>query len=198
MVSAIEAYQEFMSLRHHFTKEDYDYFKYNGKTRIKSEGFEKRKDFFQFAKLSKHPDLQNFILANIINEPKIWIYDLVSDDECKTVYFNWKRRKESFSYSFKQEISMFPNEMYKDHMKIEFIPLYIKGRISLETLYVLYMLLNIYDIAFIDASDTLMLNEIEFKLKKYKPFMESNFLIDESKILHIAFEKFGFPIKEGD
>jgi hypothetical protein len=196
MVSAIEAYQEFMSLRHHFTKETYDYFKYNGKIRINSDSFEKRRDFFQFQKLSKHPDLQNFILANLLLTPKVWIYELVSDDECKKAYSGWKKRKESFSYFFQQEINIFPNNMYNDYLKIEIIPIYVKGLISLETLYVMYMLFNVYNISFINASDTIILNEMVFKLKKYKPFMEKNFLINESNILNIAFKKFGYPVKK--
>lgn len=196
MVSTIEAYQEFMALRHHFTTESYDYIKYGGKIKIswrENDNFERRKDYFQFQKLSKHPDLQNFILANILQKPKIWIYELNSDESEKT-YIEWKKRKESFSYIFKQEISTFPDNMYKEGYKIELIPSYFQGEICFETLYVLYMFINIYDIAFI--VDNPLFDEIEFKLKKYKPFMERNFLMDENKILNIAFEKFGFPAKE--
>ena len=54
------------------------------------------------------------------------------------------------------------------------------------------MLLNVYGITFI--ADDPLLNDIEFKLKKYKPFMEKNFLTDENKILNITFERFGYPI----
>ena len=198
MTSAIDAYQEFMALRHHFTTESYDYVKYSGKIKFpwrKIYNFETHRDYYQYLKLSKKLDLQNFILANILVKPKIWIRELVSSDECENIYKEWKRRKESFSYSFKQEISKLPDSLFNDikrsgdlYLLVSFL---LRQEISFETFYVLYMLLNIYNIPFV--VDEPILNDIEFKLIKYKSFMERNFLIDEGKILNIAFEKFGRP-----
>lgn len=200
MASAIDAYVEFMALRHHFNS-SYDYIKYNGQIKFswrEKNNFDKRKDYYQWEKLSKKPDLQNFIIANLLVDPKVWIYELNSCSECETVYVHWKRKKESFSYIFKEEIFRLPSNMYEEIHKIGDVSslssLYLKGKVSFETFYVLYMLLNIYGIVFIICDP--ILNNTEFKLTKYKPFMEKNFLIDEPKILNIAFEKFGYPIKE--
>jgi hypothetical protein len=202
MTSAIQAYEMFMALRHHFTTESYDFFKYNGKIKIPFKTrntFDKRKDYHLFEKLSKKSDLMNFILANILIKPKIWIHELISFDECNKIYLEWRKRKESFSYIFEQEISLLPDDIYENGkqsslIRIKFLPFYFSGKISLETTYVLFMMLNIYEIAFI--MDDPILDEIEFKLRKYQPFMEYNFLTDESKILEIAFRKFGRKIKD--
>jgi hypothetical protein len=197
MTSALFAYQEFMALRHHFTTESYDYIKYNGKIKFpwrKEYNFENHRDYYQYQKLSKKPDLQNFILANVIKKPKIWIRELNSSEECEKNYIDWKKRKESFSYILSEEIKIFDNDAFKNIPVnfYNFLRCYSLRQISLETLYVLYMLLNIYGIVFI--ADDPLLNDIEFKLQKYKPFMEKNFLTNERKILNIVTDKFGSPI----
>lgn len=198
MTTALSAYQEFMALRHHFTTESYDYVKYNGKIKFpwrKEYNFENHRDYYQYQKLSKKLDLQNFILANVIKKPKIWIRELNSSEDCEKNYIGWKKRKESFSYIFNEEIKLFDSDVFKDNVNVyHFLRHYSLQHISLETLYVLYMLLNIYMVSFI--TDDPLLADIEFKLQKYKPFMEKNFLVDEEKILSIAFKKFGCPIKE--
>jgi hypothetical protein len=195
MTSVIDTYIEFMALRHHFNS-DYDYIKYSGNVKFnwrEADNFAKRKDFFQWQKLSKKTDLQNFILANIIQKPKIWIFELNSSEESEKNYIEWKKRKESFSYVLSEEIKQFDSDVFKN-IPINFynfLKCYSSHLISFETLYVLYMLLNVYGITFM--ADDPLLNDIEFKLKKYKPFMEKNFLTDEIKILNIAIKRFGSP-----
>ena len=50
-MTPFEAYCEYVSLKNHFTQSGYDYFKYNGKTRLKPATFQKRKDRIFFEKL---------------------------------------------------------------------------------------------------------------------------------------------------
>ena len=52
-VEPFEVYQKYLSLKQHFSKKDYDYFKFNGKVRASASSFEKRKDKHHFIRLSK-------------------------------------------------------------------------------------------------------------------------------------------------
>ena len=40
----IEVYQTYLTLKNHFTKDNYDFFKYRGKSRVSKVTFNKRKD----------------------------------------------------------------------------------------------------------------------------------------------------------
>ena len=68
-MSAFEAYKEYIALKNHFTKADYDYIKYNGKTGLKYTSFEKRKDKVFFEKLSKIENVCDFLVANFSIDP---------------------------------------------------------------------------------------------------------------------------------
>ena len=64
-MSAFECYKEYVALKNHFTKPSYDYFKYNGKAKLNPSSFDGRKDKLFFQKLAKHPDVHNFLVANL-------------------------------------------------------------------------------------------------------------------------------------
>ena len=76
---AYEMYVYYLALKRHFTS-SYDYHKYNGKINASITSFETRKDKFFFYKLSKRSDAKDFILSNMVNNPKIWIGDMLSDN----------------------------------------------------------------------------------------------------------------------
>ncbi|NDG31210.1 hypothetical protein EB118_14210, partial [bacterium] len=65
-MEAIEAYRIYLALKHHFTLDNYDYFKYNKKTKVTLDSFLKRKDRIFFAKLGNRKDkyLEDFLVAN--------------------------------------------------------------------------------------------------------------------------------------
>ena len=74
MMNEIEAYQMYLALRLHFTTENYDYFKYNGKVSASLKSFDKRKDKYLFKKLTKKYDestILNYYIANFIEGNKI-------------------------------------------------------------------------------------------------------------------------------
>tara|TARA_B000000441_G_C21381998_1_gene144549 strand:+ start:166 stop:339 length:174 start_codon:yes stop_codon:yes gene_type:complete len=48
-----DAYRCYLSLKNHFTKDHYDYYKNEGRTRVKKETFYKRKDRFWFEKFAR-------------------------------------------------------------------------------------------------------------------------------------------------
>ena len=69
------AYQTYVAVRNHFKQESYDYFKYNGKTRVGQDSFLKRNDRYFFAKLQRklnNDELIGFFVANFINDDSNW------------------------------------------------------------------------------------------------------------------------------
>jgi hypothetical protein len=82
-MTAYDCFKEYLSLKNHFTKDSYDYFKYNGKVRTNLSSFEKRKDKIFFHKLAKHENVHGFLVANLVHNPKTWIKELAYSEEAE-------------------------------------------------------------------------------------------------------------------
>jgi|TARA_B100000073_G_scaffold115799_1_gene93659 hypothetical protein len=108
-VTPFDAYKSYLGLKNHFTREKYDYHKYCGKSRASLESFYKRKDRFFFEKLSRQKDdgeVIEFFVSNFVScdDPQsLWIGEIVRNGEKN--YTDWKKRLQSLTYIFKQEVS---------------------------------------------------------------------------------------------
>jgi hypothetical protein len=110
-LSPYETFCLYIALKNHFTREKYDYHKYNGKTRISQDSFMSRRDRFQFQKLSKKYDaneMPDFIIANILQN-KNWIGDLLEDDAHDN-YIKYIKYNQSISYYFTNELNNILNK----------------------------------------------------------------------------------------
>ena len=155
MVSAFQCYELYLSLKNHFSKDSYDFFKYDGKTRTKPATFEKRRDRFWFQKLSKkyteREDIIGLIVSNILCNNCSWIGDLL-DDEAETNYNKFQKRNQSLSYIFTEEIDRLftehgPIKTFRTEDIHEYPPIIVSG-ISPETLVIvndLVDLVSMYD-----------------------------------------------------
>ena len=103
-MSAFEVYKDYVALKNHFTKPDYDYIKYNGHVTVKRASFDKRKDKVFFEKLAKNPDVHEFLIANFSENPKLWIRDLAYSEDAQSTYNDWKKRQQSLTYNLKQDL----------------------------------------------------------------------------------------------
>jgi hypothetical protein len=186
-MEAIDAYKIYVALKNHFTLDTYDYFKYNKKTNVSYDSFLKRKDKIFFAKLGnrKKDYLENFLVANFIYQTNMWIGELLSD-ECEDRYREWKKRQESLTYHFSNQIN-FVGEMNKhefnelfhsidgNHPKI--IRMYFRREISLETLVILDSILKFMIKSDKSINDPIY-REVSKLCKKYQPFLR----FDEMKM----------------
>lgn len=105
-MSAYETFCLYLALKNHFSKESYNYFKYQGKTNISKESFLNRKDRFQFQKLSRMYDdaeMLDFMVANFVHDEKIWVGNLLESD-AKDRYTEYLKRKQSLTYRFENEL----------------------------------------------------------------------------------------------
>ena len=106
MITGYEAFSLFQSLKLHFNSDSYDFFKYNGKSRISVDAFENRKDKFHFYKLSRRltnrDELIMFIVSNFLHNENIWVGDLLTE-ESETIYRQRQKVMQSFSYIFEND-----------------------------------------------------------------------------------------------
>ncbi len=87
-MTGYEAFTLYHVLKLHFTS-GYDFFKYNGKTNITIETFEKRKDKYHFYKLSRKfnnrkNDYVDFVISNFLHNDNCWAGTLLDDDFTKS------------------------------------------------------------------------------------------------------------------
>ena len=74
-----DTYKTYLALKNHFTKDSYDYHKYQGKSRASLQSFYKRKDRYWFEKLSRQKEdkeVIDFFVANFVSctDPQtVWI-----------------------------------------------------------------------------------------------------------------------------
>lgn len=191
-MSAFECYKEYVALKNHFTKPDYDYFKYNGKVRVKTETFERRKDKLFFQKLAKHPDVHSFLVANLSENEKHWIRDLAYSDSAEKTYKDWLKRQQSLSYFFKKELENLDkdfneNFVCKDGTHPLLLRLYLGKQISLETLCLLLSLTGAKKHWDSKLEYDLVWDSIKTKVEKYSPFIK----YDKDKLKKIILDYFG-------
>lgn len=177
---SFELFSYYVALKQHFTKDDYDYFKYSGKTGMTPAALERRKDktfFLSVAKKQRNPS--GFVFANILENPNMWIGDMVNDQEkCEKVFVNWDKRIQSLTYTFKQEIKIlnddFDSNFLIDDKYPNLLSLYLRKKISLETMVILDMIVSYLGYWDRKLRDDPIWKETSKKIKKYKPFLEIN------------------------
>jgi len=180
-MDAIDAYKIYVAVKNHFMLDTYDYFKYNKKVNVSYDSFLKRKDKIFFAKLGnrKNDYLEDFLVANFLHDPKIWVGELLSE-ESESRYKDWKKRQESLTYMFKNEISFLEglnenelNEWFhvgeNDHPKI--VKRYLRGEMSLDSFVILNSILNFVPKLDKQLSDPIY-KEVSKLCKKYQPFLK--------------------------
>ncbi len=83
-MTGYETFALFNSLKLHFNRESYDYFKYNGKSNISVDAFENRRDKYHFHKLSRKytnkEDMELFFVSNLVEKPNTWAGDLLTEE----------------------------------------------------------------------------------------------------------------------
>ena len=189
-MEAFEAYKIYTAVKNHFVLDSYDYFKYNKKINLSYNSFLNRRDKIFFAKLGKRKEnyLEDFLVSNFLHDPKMWIGELLSE-ESETKYKEWKRRQESLTYIFKNEVEFMDgwnSEELEEWFQVQYgkhpniIRMYLRKEISLETLTMLNSILNFMNRYDKEVTDPVY-KEVSKLCKKYQPFLR----FDKSKIKSI-------------
>lgn len=191
MMSAFECYKEYLALKNHFTKPDYDYFKYNGKLKANADSFNTRKDKLFFQKLAKHPDVHNFLVANLSENEKHWIRDLAYSENAEKTYKNWLKRQQSLSYVFKQELGKLDSDFnrnftVKSNEHPLLLKLFLAREVSLETMCLLLEFTGAKKHWDSKMQYDLVYDTVKTKIEKYTPFIRC----DREKLRKIVVDHF--------
>ena len=181
-------YRKYLALKLHFEKVDYDYFANSGHIHCKLETFTKKNDKYQFHKLSvkyKQDEIEDFLVANFVKDTKVWSGKLL-ERESHERYLQYKKRKESRNYHFKEDLgristacdmdSIEPNNAFVDtngnHPKV--LRLCIGNKISTETLIIMDYHMNFIINWNKSIKEKFVWPDFYKKVKKFKPFFKFN------------------------
>ena len=176
----LDAYKCYLAMKNHFTKDNYDYHKYAGKVRATREAFYKRKDRFWFEKFSRQKndkEVVDFFVSNFVSttDPStMWIGEMIKEGEGR--YIDWKKKVQSLSYVFKEEVNnLFSDKKVDDvfdcskgHPPI--LKSYLGGNTSLETMVICDRIFE-YGKDFDKRLKDPVWETVSRKIKKYDPFL---------------------------
>jgi hypothetical protein len=179
-MTGFEAYKTYLAVSNHFKRPSYDYFKYNGVVKARSDSYEVRKDKYFFEKASrnfKEEEYIRYLVSNMSRDSSTqWIGNMFNG-QCQVRYKKWKKHIEALTYNFKEEIDTLYDveESFDRLFKIEggkhplLYRMYMRNKVSLETVALLDYLVGYTKLW--SKSEDMMLQEASTTIKKYLPFL---------------------------
>jgi hypothetical protein len=184
-VTAFEFYKIFQPLNLHFSS-SYNGFKYGFKTKsITESAFSNRKDKSRFEvlanKCASAKQAGQHCIANFIYNDHDWIYH--SYKETYEVYLKWKGIRQSQTRFFNQDIETIINILENSEVKGSLflktpsgnkpplMQLFMKGKISKETLAILAHYHNFLPYWIKEFDDDPLVSDQLFLITKYQPFL---------------------------
>lgn len=176
--TSFRVYVDYLALKRHFTTDNYDYHKYNGKVKASFNSFKTRNDAFFFFKLSQKDDWHERLLSNLVEKPDSWIRSII-EESGEEIYYNWVKRRDSLTYIFKNDLEKLKEDYVENFKVVEgqhpyFLTLYLNKSISFETFTVLLEVSNSYEYLDKNMVDKFVGFDIIKKSKKYYPFLNAD------------------------
>ena len=156
IVNGHDVYKTYLAFKQHFTNARFDFFQYDGKVNAKEETYQQRNDFWFFVTLAKKltdTEIKEYMLASFVSaeDPsKVWVGDIKRSG--KDRWLAWQKQNASLRYVVEQdldvldkqleEVSSFNSLFETMGRHPPLLKLYIKRRISLETLIIFDMVLG--------------------------------------------------------
>lgn len=185
-MTPFDVYRSYLALRLHFTTDQYDVIKQQGRVKASKQAFFKRKDLFAIKKISetmKDKEVVDFLISNFISGDR---WGGVFDIESKKNYLDWKKRIESIGYIFDKEITLIGSRLEKHSLTFPYafqvndnehpliLKMYLSKIVSIETLVILNKLNNFVDKLDMELKDDIMWPDVSRLIKKYSPFLNIN------------------------
>jgi len=190
-VNEFEAYKLYLSIKQHFTLDNYDAFKYNFKVKANVNSFEKRRDKWHFYRLSKKEDPRGYLVANAVKGNIHWIGDVISPLG-EAHYKKWKERQQSITYRFKTEVGLM-NDDFNSNFYVKngqyplLLKMYRQDDISIETMVILNHIISYLSYWNREIQDPVIWPEVMRLFQKYKPFLKYD-IFEMKKILKDRFD----------
>ena len=193
IMEPFDVYRSYLALKLHFTTDKYDVIKQKGRVRATKQAFFRRTDLYSIKKISNNysdKEVINFLVANFVSGDK---WGGIFDSDSKETYLGWKKRIESISYIYKNDLEKIFKHARKfsknvddiftsqDGQHPDIMKLYMRNDVSIETLVIMNKLNQ-----FVHRNDELLSNDVMWPdisrlIKKYSPFLDVN--IDKYKKL---------------
>ena len=182
MITGFGCYIKYLAIKSHFSNEKYDYFKYNGQVRADQSSFSKRNDRYFFERLAKKlqspEEIEKFFVASLVKDTNAWIGGVL-DESGLDNYTEWKKKIQSITYTFKQELEFLFDEcgdikdafQVKDGQHPTILKLFLKKKITIETLTILNLICSCFKYWDTQIQDRIVWPEIMKKCQKYQPFL---------------------------
>jgi hypothetical protein len=183
-MNGYEVFCQYQAIKLHFSTDTYCYFKYNGRVATKPEGFEKRKDKYQFHKLArnlKDDEVQGFFVAGFLVNPKAWV-DFFTEPEAKERYLAWRKKYDSLFYVFDQDMDKIITNKLDLGVRSIFCPpedgsypfvwvMMNRGEINMETVAILHGLTGVLDLWDEKYKTDYIYEKASKLIRKYEPFL---------------------------
>ena len=174
----VDVYLMYCAMKAHFSRKDYDFFKYGGKTKVSRDSFWKRKDRFFFVKLSKkyktEIEIRNYLVSNFIKDKSGYIANFSEEN-----YKSWLLRRSGFFDQFVIEMKPFIKEFeplfeVKNSSHPKLLKEFLGSRVSLETMLVLDELVSFSKKWDQQLEDDIVWVDLKKLMKNYKGFLTIN------------------------
>lgn len=175
-----EAYKMYLALRAHFQTEDYDVVKMQGRIRASRSSFIGAGKEFAFRRLVKlygDEEVCNFMVSNFIAGNH---WGGVFNTEAAKEYADWKRRNQSLSYVFKNDLETLKSEAadagvdnifeYDAGRHPLILKAFLRSSITPETLVIINKITGFVNHIKLDADP--VWPDVSRMIKKYTPFVK--------------------------
>jgi len=171
----IDVYLMYCAMKAHFSKSNYDFHKYGGKTKVSRDSFWKRKDKYFFVKLAKklddHDSIQDYLISNFVKDHKGYIANF-NDENYKV----WKDKKTDFYNVFFNELKPLvknfePLFQTKNNNHPKLLKEFLGDRVSLETLIILDEIVSFSKNWDKELKEDIVWPDLKKMMKNYKGFL---------------------------
>ena len=189
-MNGYDLYGLYQAIKLHFTSESYNFFHYDGKTRISVDAFQKRRDKFLFHRLARKyrdDEMVPFLVANFVHSDDNWTRSLL-EEEAEQTYREWKRTTDSMTKVYVEDLQRIATkETFNDLFKIDngqfpkLLTLFLQKEVTIETMVILNNIFGFIKIWDKKISDDIIYPKVSRKIRKYGSFLNVN--VDKYKSL---------------
>jgi hypothetical protein len=180
-MNGYDLYCLYQAIKLHFTSENYNFFQYDGRTRVSVDSFEKRKDKFLFHRLARKydsVDMVSFLVANFVNSDTNWTKSLL-EEAAEETFREWRRVTDSMSRVYVEQLKGIcsdPKEFnslfeVKDGQHPKLLAHFLQGDIRIEILVILNNIFDFFKIWDKKIDDDVIYPKISRRVRKYGAFL---------------------------
>lgn len=179
-MNGFDTYALYQAIKLHFNSEKYNFFLYDGKTRVSVDAFQKRRDKFLFHRLARkyrEDEMVPFLVSNFAHRGSNWTKSLL-ESEADETYREWKRKTDSMSRVYAEDLKKIATpENFNDLFKVEngqypkLLVHYMQKDITLETMVILNNIFEYLRIWDNKIEEDIIYPKISLKIRKYGAFL---------------------------